>query len=259
MPSTTRCYTRLTSLLGTLLLSQIHAFVSPPMKLPVASSATVCNIDHCQSKRFLARLYEDPLPPRRAPSPTSPKSTDDDDDEDDDDYVELPADNSEKAKINEERLFQFDSTGTEVNNLLPSLGRSLASNIPCYFEPSDRKVVNLMNKAFCGADDACWALEACKGDILEAWTLISMARRKNYSSNIASSDNNQDSSTTASSVDKDLYELEREEEFQERKEERFRLQAERDRDELFRGGTPDQNVWPNLKPGPDESEPWFTG
>ena len=197
----------------------------------------------------MARLYDDPLPPRPPFVPKDNKNDNiKDSDDDDDEDVDDDSDGTDK-----ERLFQFDASGVEVNGLLPNLGRSLANNIPCYFEPSDRKVINLVDKTLCHVEDACWALEANKGDVMEAWTCISMARRMRYMTMAV------DPMVSSGVLDKDVYELEMEEEFQQRKDERRRIQKLQDRDEMFRGGTPDQNVWPNFKPGPDESEPWFTG
>jgi hypothetical protein len=236
------------SLLFLIILSA-HAFI------PLTIQGYWINSDVVYTKSFMARLYDDPLPPRRSsPAASTPKNkqgsqeSDDDLDEDEDDYQTEGEDD-----FNKDRLFQFDATGAEVNGLLPNLGRSLSSNIPCYFEASDRKVINLVGKALCHVDDACWALEACKGDILEAWTCISMARRLQYTKMT------NDPLVSTGALDKDVYDLEREEEFEEQKEERQRIQRKQDRDDMFRGGTPDQNVWPNFKPGPDESEPWFTG
>lgn len=205
--------------------------------------------DERSSGCHMARLYEDPLPPRPPPrklpddTPPTDKTLEDFDDDSDfyDDFV------------SDQRLFSFHMNGTEVNGWLPPLGRSLDSGIPCYFEPNDRKVQNLVGKAFCHEEDACWALEACRGDIIEAWTCISMAQR------MILADMVEDDVVRSGEMDRDVYELELEEEFEERKAERQQQQRIRDRNEFFSGGQPNQNVWPGFKPGPDESEPWFTG
>jgi hypothetical protein len=50
------------------------------------------------------------------------------------------------------------------------------------YEVTDRLVVNLVSKTSCKPLDTCWALEACKGDISEAWvrhgktTLVAKAK-----------------------------------------------------------------------------------
>jgi hypothetical protein len=194
-------------------------------------------------------LYDEPLPPRPPPRnvPLDVKS-DEDDDEDDDDFD----DDDDDVKV---RLFQFNKrNGAEVNNLLPPLGRSLTSNIPCYFEPTDRKVINLVGKTSCHVEDACWALEACKGDVTEAWTRISVARRMQLIEQDSNTNNNQ----SYGEMDRDVYELELEEDYAEQKEALRMKINEKDRADFFKGGEPDQNIWPNFNV-PDENEPWFTG
>jgi len=137
-------------------------------------------------------LYDEPLPD--LPEPTgkggpfdrinknnpqfdpAPSSDFDDEDEDEDEYLsatDLP------------RLFSFDDRGVEVNKLLPSLGRRLDTGIGCYFEPGDRKVVNLVEKTGCHPEDAAWALEAHRGDVTEAWTSIGTARRNSLNEGVA--------------------------------------------------------------------------
>ena len=130
-------------------------------------------------------LYDEPLPDRpdkankggpfnrinkNDPKLEPERSTSDDlyDDEEEDDY--LTADDIF-------RLFSFDDRGVETNDLLPSLGRRLDTGIDCYFEPTDRKVVNLVEKTGCHPLDAAWALEAHRGDVTEAWMAISVVRR----------------------------------------------------------------------------------
>jgi hypothetical protein len=48
-------------------------------------------------------------------------------------------------------------------------------------------------------------------------------------------------------------------EFERRKETRLRDRQKRDRDELFQGGTKDQQWLPKENPKPVDDEPWFTG
>ena len=86
---------------------------------------------------------------------------------------------SSPSVINDARLFSWTADGTEVNGLLPPLGRRLDLGIGCYFEESDRPVRRLQ---YMVADDlhytdACWALEACRGNPTEAFMRIAAAKR----------------------------------------------------------------------------------
>ena len=180
-------------------------------------------------------LYDTPLPPR-------PPRKDDDDEE-----IEI-------IETTSLRLFSFDENGKEVNNLLPSLGRRLTSGIDCYFEASDRIVVNLVDKTNCNVQDACWALEACKGDVTEAWTSISTARRLLLNRERADALAGEDD-------DEDSIEIETEEAFSQQKLQRELEDRERrkfkPKDML--SGQPDQQWLPKANPKPIDDEPWFTG
>lgn len=167
-------------------------------------------------------LYDHPLPPRPPPP-----------EEDDDDFIE-------ESSV---RLFSFDTNGNEINNLLPSLGRRLDKGVDCYFEPSDGKVRNLVEKTGCHVRDACWALEACRGEMTEAWTRISAARRMQL-----------DNSTTD-----DWDELAVEERFRQVKAKRKFQQEKRKESNYFQGGKPDENWLPTNNPKPNDDEPWYTG
>lgn len=184
---------------------------------------------------FNMGLYDTPLPPR--PSPKDDPSSKDDDD--DDDEEPLPS---------AQRLFRFNLDGTEQQGLLPRLGRSLESGIGCYLESSDRKVQNLVSKTECHPDDAAWALEACRGDITEAWTRISTARRMMLNrKDVRSVEEKADSA--ASTRD----ELETFKEKLKRQEQKLK------RDQYFTGGKPDGEWLPLPNPKPIDDEPWFTG
>ena len=86
-----------------------------------------------------------------------------------DEFMEFPV-------ILGERLFSIQKDGKESRELLPPLRQRLDSGVECYFESNDKLVQNLIGKTSCNPDDACWALEACNGDITEAWTRISFAQ-----------------------------------------------------------------------------------
>ena len=189
-------------------------------------------------------LYDTPLPPRPPPRDDRNENKPDDSDEDDDD--------DEDGSRSTVRLFQFNKQGKEVNDLLPSLGRRLDTGIDCYFEPRDRKVRNLVDKTMCHVEDACWALEACKGDVTEAWTRISTARR--LSLNVRRVDDEE-------FVDPDSWDVEMEELFDYRKQQR--LADEKRNAQTTRWTPPDDpnQQWTPGKanPTPVDDEPWFTG
>jgi len=74
--------------------------------------------------------------------------------------------------------------GTEQNDLLPPLTRRLDLGVPeSYYETSDRPIRTLLQKVnsmgIINIDkvDACWAMEACQGDIEQALIQIGVAYR----------------------------------------------------------------------------------
>ena len=223
---------------------------------------TLCQ--RCGSTRCRMGLYDKPLPPRPPPRPDRSNkgknpNEDEEDEEDDDDFA--------ASMISTPRLFSFDpETGEEVNSLLPPLGRSLSSGVGCYFEPTDRLVRNLVDKTGCAVEDACWALEACKGDFTEAWTSISTARRMNLNANrlpqpsAETSDQDEILSEDSSfEWDEDSYEIEMEEEYERLKSKRISQERKRNVQDMFKGGQADQAWLPKANPRPIDDEPWFTG
>jgi hypothetical protein len=181
-------------------------------------------------------LYDKPLPHR--PSPKEPNNDGNNND-----------DQEDQAYPVQNRLFAFDiQTGKEVRGLLPSLGRTLESGIGCYFEETDRLVVNLVGKTECHPEDAAWALEACRGDITEAWTRISVARRQLL-----------DTTSDGFGLSSQVSELMAENEYEILKEERLEQGRIQRQKEYLQPGTPDENWLPNSNPKPVDEEPWFTG
>lgn len=160
------------------------------------------------------------------------------------------------------RLFVIEKDGREARDLLPRLSRTLESGVECYFEVADRQVQNLARKTACHPMDAAWALEACKGDVTEAWLAISTARRLLLNEQEDEEDD----------FDAELFEMlqqnkellqDDEEGFDERKEriskeekEQARKQAMKD---AFNGLEPDADWLPTKNPNPVDDEPWFTG
>ena len=192
-------------------------------------------------------LYDTPLPPR-PPSPRDEgkkKQNEPSDDDDDDDEIPIKL---------ETRLFEFTVKGKEVNDLLPPLGRRLDSGVDCYFEPTDRLVRNLVNKTACSVPDACWALEACRGDITEAWTRISMARRLQLQRERETSLRQEDED-----YDPEDYDMEVLDEFERRKKKMRGETEQRRRDEYFKLSQPNDEWLPIKNPKPIDDEPWFTG
>jgi hypothetical protein len=186
-------------------------------------------------------LYDTPLPQRPLPR-EDPK---------DKQPVEEEDDIHDMATA---RLFEFKKDGNEARNLLPRLKRRLDSGVACYFEPTDRLVQNLVGKTSVCPEDACWALEACEGDITEAWTRISMARRlllnKSRQSLLLEEDED---------YDENDYDMEVQDEYERRKEDKNAETQKRNRDEYFKLSKPDAQWLPTKNPNPVDDEPWFTG
>ena len=192
-------------------------------------------------------LYDTPLPPR--PMPRNETSKQERIDEDDDENGDEDCERSNLQPI----LFSFNEDGTEVNGALPPLGRSLRYGVECYYEVTDRIVRNLIDKTDCHPTDAAWALEACKGDVTEAWTCISAARRQLLDTGIGGS----------SSLSSEVSELMAENEYEILKEERLENEKQKERQQkktdYFSKGTPDAPWLPKQNPKPVDDEPWFTG
>ena len=212
-------------------------------------------------------LYDKPLPPRPPPRNDKKKngpnnSNKEGEDDDDDEEEDIPPSILPPSP----RLFAFDpTTGEEVNDLLPPLGRTLTSGVDCYFEATDRLVLNLVDKTSCSVEDACWALEACQGDITEAWTRISTARRLQLNANRLPSKNQQQSSLDNDEEDdngdwdEDSYDVAMQEEYERLKAQRKEQERKRNVQDFFKGGEADQNWLPKSNPRPMDDEPWFTG
>jgi len=181
-------------------------------------------------------LYDTPLPPRPPPKEEDSNSDDDDD---------------PPPEAITHRLFQFATNGREVNGRLPPLQRRLDSGVACYFEATDRLVVNLVDKTGCAVEDACWALEACRGDLTEAWTRISTARRTHLLQ--------QKQQAEDDDYDSDEYDLQVLDEFERRKRKLRDETDERRRAEYLKLSKPDDPWLPTKNPKPIDDEPWFTG
>lgn len=268
------------SVAGTLSLwiSRIHGFSidgrrAPGRHSPVVVDGTTSITPHAATVTTTARrmgLYDEPLPPRPTPR-VNTTDTGNVLDNDEEDALLSGWTASVTTSDASPRLFTLDEQGREVRDLLPRLSRRLDRNIDCYYEPGDRVVKNLVQKTSCHVLDACWALEACKGDIQEAWIRISTARRMNL--NQSRQTMIRDTTTTTNNiaadgyVDEDLYQVELEEEFEERKQKRIQAEAQRKQadarqyrqDVLFQPGEPDQPWLPKANPKPVDDEPWFTG
>jgi hypothetical protein len=216
-------------------------------------------------------LYDTPLPSRPDDNLNSRNENDDDaqqknptnsrrdtdenegDDDGDDDDVDdseiLPMEN----RMAKQQLFAFDANGKEVQDWLPPLQRRLVYGVGCYYEPTDRIVQNLIEKtAPIHPEDACWALEACNGDITEAWTRISTARRLKL-------EQLQQQQQCTGDDEEDLWK-----EFQTRMKKLEQQQAQQQqqqqqRDDWKKSMKPDQPWLPNPNPKPIDDEPWFTG
>jgi hypothetical protein len=201
------------------LLSSNSAFVIRPATSTMSTSSSLA-----------MGLYDKPLPP-----PPERRN-------------ETNKNDNDESPYEVQRLFKFNSDGSEARGLLPTLSRSLDSGIGCYFERSDRLVQNLVEKTDCHPEDAAWALEACKGDITEAWTQISVARRQLL-----------DDTKDIGGLSSEVSEIIAENEFEIQKEERMEQEQKEKRAEYFRPSEPDQDWLPIKNPTPIDDEPWFTG
>jgi hypothetical protein len=109
--------------------------------------------------------------------------------------TESQANDFQKKKIchpNKRPLFSFLlADGSEIHGLLPSVQRRLDLGIPCYFEPNDLAVQQVLESldydddskqqqqqqhGMIDAMDVCWALEACQGDVQQASIRIRLAQ-----------------------------------------------------------------------------------
>jgi hypothetical protein len=205
------------------------------------------NVRHHASSHLLVLLnmglYDKPLPPRPPPRKEEPNNNDKDGDSEDEN----------DAVMSSIRLFEFNDKGQEVNDLLPALSRRLDTGIACYFEPQERLVQNLVDKTSCHVDDACWALEACQGDITEAWTRISMARRLAF--------NNTKRGRSVDPVDEALFDIKMQQQFAQRKQNIIDEEKRRNAQDFWKSAKPKNEQWTPGKsnPRPIDDEPWFTG
>lgn len=217
-------------------------------------------------------LYDTPLPTR--PPPRDDERNDRSNDVEEDELTLLP----------QQVLFSMQDDGTEAQALLPPLSRRLDTGIGCYFEVTDRKVQNLAAQANCNPIDAAWALEACKGELVEARTCISVAQRQALESipvelrqtqnmemdecenddevSLERSKEQQQSDTSGVDLDgvkADLYDMLREDEWEELAEERRKNRIYEKRMDAFKLSKKDAQWLPNENPRPVDDEPWFTG
>ena len=224
--------------------------------VPHRANKTLVRISSSSSSSLGMGLYneDDPVPRFVPDSSNNKKKNSDNDDE----YL--------KSVF---RLFDMQVDGREARDLLPRLSRTLVSGVECYFEESDAKVQTLAKRTACHPMDAAWALEACKGDVTEAWLCITTARRVLLNEQQQQDDDDDEDSLDAQLLqvlqqNKEMVEEEEEaEDYDERKNRIAKEQREQARrqavQDAFRGGEPDQEWLPTKNPKPVDDEPWFTG
>lgn len=148
------------------------------------------------------------------------------------------------------RLFSFRFDGTEKNDFLPCLSRSLDSGLGPLVSLTDDNVETLATDVGCLPEDAAWALEACRGDVAEAMTRIlnaqklTLERRKDPQQQTARSTKKVNANETLGQFREQLQKQE---------------EQTRKRVESLSGGTPDADWLPMTNPKPVDDEPWFTG
>lgn len=180
-----------------------------------------------------------------------------------------PSDNRDNIHIEEEsmalsskpttkRLFAFLFNGTEKNGLLPPLSRSLDSGIDPLVRLNSDEVKTLATKANCFAEDAAWALEACKGDFQKAFACVSMAQKAPIKTKKGRS--------KLFDEEKERYNFEEafsrvnaKEEVASFRQQLQKLNQKQKRDNYFSGGKADAEWLPLVNPKPIDEEPWFTG
>jgi len=172
-------------------------------------------------------------------------------------------------------LFSFKPDGTETNNLLPKLRRRIDTGISCYYEPSDEKVIQLIQMTGCNADDACWAMEAHGGNIMSARQDIYYASRLALSKKVDLQVPTQEEIENTD-WDEELFQL-----LSQKEQTNKDGGVLREQDEIIRpvgmdgneklkrqkknqsnqgmNGKPNADWLPGFKPGPNDDEPWFTG
>jgi len=190
---------------------------------------------------------------------------DDDSSTNDDDYEEvlyLPP------------IFSFKPDGTEANNLLPKLRRRIDTGVSCYYEPTDEKVIQLVQMTGCNPQDACWALEAHGGNIVSARQDIYYASRLALSKKVdLQVPTTEDIKNT--DWDDELFQLLSQREqinkdgiIREQDEiirplgsegNQKRKRQKKNQENQRRDGKPNADWLPGFKPGPVDDEPWFTG
>lgn len=162
-------------------------------------------------------------------------------------------------------LFYLDGWGIEASNLLPPM-IGYGQDLQCDYVESDEKVQTVMEKTKCHPQDACWALEAHKGNVFDAVISIDKASRRQT-----------DPTFETTNTEKDVIEIDDDSDWdgawfkkmtvEEEKKERLEILAEKEcqeeikrkRFEGFGGGEVDGKWLPTKNPNPVEDEPWFTG
>jgi hypothetical protein len=230
-------------------------------------------------------LYDTPLPPpppddfadsaKRKKSERFVSNNGDGDDANDDD---------DSDATSSTLLFYFNENGEEDSGVLPSLGRN-PTLVPCFYEPTDNVVRSVVRMTRCHPQDACWALEACKGSIMEASVAIALAQRNALNSQVAlpsdvkdvdwdeelkklitnSNNNNKQNPKTRSVEDWQNFEQEGysigfDGGLRERTEDLKRREQRNKLKKILEPGKPDEDWLPGSpSPKPLDDEPWFTG
>lgn len=265
------------------ILALLIVQLTPSNGIRIGSSFVVRS-RHKYSSCLWMGLYDSPLPPpppddfadkkRKISKRFVENNVDGDDTNDDGD-----SDFTTSSSI----LFNFHENGVEASGILPSLGRN-PSLVPCFYEPEDNVVRSVVRMTRCHPQDACWALEACKGNIMEASVAIALAQRNALNSQVAlpsdfkdvdwdeelkqlmSIKNNDKQSPQTRSVEdwqnfeQEGYSIGFDGGLRERTEALKRREQLNNVKRMLEPGKPDED-WlpgsPNSKPLDDE--PWFTG
>lgn len=174
-------------------------------------------------------------------------------------------------------LFQFDDLGREKLGILPNLGRNPNLGVESFYEPTDSLVRQLLRMTRCHPDDACWALEANKGNVMQASIAIALAQRKVLNDSVALPDGkdvdwDQDLKALLAQQNRNVTPGELGMDFEnegyslgldgleERKKSLLQRERKSEAKKWTQGGTPDEQWLPGKpNPKPVDDEPWFTG
>jgi hypothetical protein len=221
-------------------------------------------------------LYDQPLPP----PPSDDFAEEYQQAKRDKQFQKWNPDGAEKPEEQEQRrkMFVFDNLGRDQMDILPALGRNPNLGIESFYEASDSLVRQLLRMTRCHPDDACWALEAHKGNVMEASVSIALAQRQILNDQVALPDqeevantdwddelsslvkrqSSENKGTLGKNFEDDGYSVGLDG-LEERQNFLKKRAMKNESKKWLQGGKLDQDWIPGGNPNPVDDEPWFTG